>query len=182
MIKYRPDLPNLPPEMIAEVYKSLEQRKNVSIYSGTDPAFYYEYMDSTEPLLQWCRQHIHKELDWAVQYIHGTIPAHTDWVYSLTKLNYLVTLGEPDPYNPLWAPPLTHWFDKDGNVTHSHLCSLGWQELTVNIPHLVDHVPGKRISVTHRSLYNTMADRGKIKLDPNQRESVKDYGFTSKKK
>ena len=181
MIKLRPDLLAVPESMLAEVYKSLEQRKDLTTYTGIDPVFVYEYMAATEPLAQWCKHNINPELDWAVQYIHGTIPAHTDWVYEVTKLNYLVTLGEPSPYNPLWPSPLTHWFDKDGKVTYTHRCELGWQELTVHIPHLVTHIPGKRISITHRSLYNTLADRGEVEL-AEEGESIKNYGFKVKKK
>jgi hypothetical protein len=45
----------------------------------------------------------------------------------------------------------------------------------VNIPHTVEHVSGRRISVTHRSRRDTLADRAGLTRD--DRDVVKDYGY-----
>lgn len=167
MIKQRSELPHLPPDMIAQVYQSLEERRNINTHSGEDPKFVYEYMAATPKLVEWLHANIDKNADWAVQYFTGKITAHTDWIFDDHKLNYLVDLGGNDIK--------THWFDADGNVIHTAVCTLGWYELTVNVPHTVEHVPGWRISVTHNSKLEKLAARAG--LVPDQRDSVKDYGF-----
>lgn len=167
MIKHRPELPHLPHDMIEEVYKSLDARQNVNTHSGTDPEFVYEYMSATDSLVDWCKKNIDHTVDWAVQYIHGSIPAHADWAFDEHKLNYLVDLGG--------GQPATHWFDLDGKIIYTANCELGWYELTVNIPHTVEHVSGRRISVTHRSRRDTLADRAGLTRD--DRDVVKDYGY-----
>ena len=139
MIKPRPELPHPPKEIIDEVYKALEERKNLNSYSGENPYFLYEYMSATDSLAQWCKKNIDHTVDWAVQYIHGSIPAHADWAFDEHKLNYLVDLGG--------SSPETYWFDAEGKVIYTAVCELGWYELTVNVPHSVGYVSGKRISI-----------------------------------
>jgi hypothetical protein len=165
MIKHRPELPHLPADMIAEVYTALEERKDLSTHSG--PEFVYEYMSATPALIEWLKANIDNNVDWAVQYFTGTIPAHSDWVFDDRKLNYLVELGE--------ANPDTYWFDKDGKVIYTAKCNVGWYELTVNVPHSVGNVVGRRISVTHRSRRDTLASLTGLVRD--ERDAIKDYGF-----
>lgn len=167
MIKHRTELPHLPPDMIAEVYKSLEERRDLNTHTGDDPKYVYEYMAATPKLVEWLQNNIDKHVDWAVQYFTGKITVHTDWVFDDHKLNYLVDLGGDSPK--------TFWFDADGNVIYTAVCEVGWYELTVNVPHGVEHVPGQRISVTHRSRRDTLATRAGLVRD--ERDSIKDYGF-----
>lgn len=167
MIKHRPELPHPPKEIIDEVYKALEARNNVNAYSGEDPYFLYEYMNATDKMIQWCKDNIDKNVDWAVQYFTGDIPAHSDWAFDDHKLNYLVDLGG--------GSPETYWFDADGKVIYTAVCELGWYELTVNVPHSVGHVSGQRISITHRSKRDTLATRAGLERD--ERDVIKDYGY-----
>ena len=166
MIIHRNDLPPLPEYLIEEVYKSLEQRKN--LYSYGDLFFLYEHMDATPLLKQWLFSNIDPVKEWSVQYFTGHIPAHTDWIFDDTKLNYLLTLGGKDTY--------THWYDDDRNKVFSVKCEPGWHELTVNIPHNVDCVLEPRISITHKSIRDTIGY--KVDNTPDRIDlSVKDYGF-----
>jgi hypothetical protein len=118
----------LPDDMIALVYQSLEQRRNVVSFS--EPTWEYEYMDVVHDLKIWLNRNIIAKPTWSVQTLRGAIPQHKDWAHDELKLNFLVDPGNPDT--------TTVWYSDTGELLYeAHLVPRTWNSLAVNVNHTV---------------------------------------------